>query len=124
MVFVSAAAESSPVLVCPAGHVILVKSLHVNNQHDAAASVQIWLAATEPAFSGATYTVTDIPPNTGVFAEFWFVLNPTDSLYMYCYAPNMHLWLSGAVLFGSPMLVPPVKVRAEGLPAEELPSPR
>jgi hypothetical protein len=103
----STAPGYSPGFYVPAGLIVLVKSILVQNRGAAAGSLDLNLQAADGTASIA-FAIADIPPGVGQHAEFWIVLNPGDFLSAYLYAADLLFWLSGAVLQGSPPMTPPV----------------
>jgi hypothetical protein len=101
-------AEVSGVWVCPDNFITLVKYARLANTGSAAAVVQILANSPDLASVFLVWMMT-MQPQTQEEWNGWFVLNPRDSIEVYCGGAGVQVWLSGAVLAGPPQFPPALR---------------
>jgi hypothetical protein len=116
------AAGQSGTWLNPAGTVTLVKSLYAHN--NTAAALAIRLRVNVAGGPVVVYVInTSVEANLGFAWQGWFVLHPSDSMWVECDAPGIAVIVSGAVLNGPPLYPPATQVGMQPLPGPD-PTPK
>lgn len=106
----------SPPFTCPDGHIVLVKSAAFWNVGAAESQVQVAVALPGASIVVPVYAAA-VPVNTPHAWEGWHVLNPGDTVALYCGAAGTSGWLSGAILLGGPQFPPVQRADVNVLPS-------
>ena len=100
----AAGALSSAYLTVPAGTIVLVKSIYAYDSVGTGGTVNVGAVSAQGG-GGYVYTLS-VPANSGAGAQIWFVLNPGDQTVVNASEAGILMWLSGAVLLGTPPITP------------------
>jgi hypothetical protein len=85
--------------------IVLIKSLLIQNQSGGSITGNLTLFIGDST-SQISHVSPPVAANSSWFTEFWIVANPADKFAVSATGGPTSVWLSGAVLFGSPAIPP------------------
>jgi hypothetical protein len=90
-----------PVVTCPAGYTLLVKTLSVTESVSAPANFSLWLRQPGSGFQVPALSV-ELTAKQTLHVATWHVLEAGCSLLAYSTLGQMGFWVSGSILTGEP----------------------